>query len=112
MLINAIKRAIIKLRDCDGCKQRRNYLRELYERIANVKKRDEYYEDDGVSLGLVEVKRLTEKACLVHFVNTNDPDLWIPLSQIHEDSEVAGESGARGILFVTAWFAEKEGLGE
>lgn len=36
-------------------------------------------------------------------------ELWIPKSQITEESEVQGE-GEEGMLVVTQWLAEKEGL--
>ena len=36
-------------------------------------------------------------------------EVWIPKSQIHEDSEVYKE-GTEGTLVITEWIAEKKGL--
>lgn len=38
-----------------------------------------------------------------------DDDIWIPKSQVHDDSEVY-KKGHEGTLVVMEWFAEKEGL--
>ena len=39
-----------------------------------------------------------------------DEDVWIPQSQIHDDSEVFdAEENSVGTLVVKRWFAEKEG---
>jgi hypothetical protein len=36
-------------------------------------------------------------------------ELWIPKSQIHDDSEVYADEQT-GVLVITAWLAEKEDL--
>ena len=36
-------------------------------------------------------------------------EIWIPKSQINDDSEVYAEGG-EGTLVITRWFAEKKGL--
>lgn len=51
--------------------------------------------------------RSTEKALLVE-CDDWDEALWIPLSQITEDSEVLEEDD-EGTLVVTEWFAEQRG---
>lgn len=52
----------------------------------------------------------TDKALRVIGVHAKDPDKheWIPLSQIHDDSEVY-EPGHEGTLVVKGWFARKNG---
>ena len=39
----------------------------------------------------------------------NDEEVWVPHSQIDDDSEVF-EKGTNGDLVVTRWWAEKRGL--
>jgi len=48
----------------------------------------------------------TEKAVLV---NVDGEEMWVPLSQVHDDSEVYAKDTA-GILVVSSWFASKKGL--
>ncbi len=58
----------------------------------------------------VEVRRVTQKAVLVHTDDTDD-DVWIPKSQIDKDaSEAALEEGASGALTISRWIAEVKGL--
>jgi hypothetical protein len=52
------------------------------------------------------VKRETEKALLVEI---GGEELWIPKSQIHDDSEVYRE-GDTGKLVITEWIAREKGL--
>ena len=42
-------------------------------------------------------------------VELNDAEVWIPHSQVHDDSEVY-KKGDRGKLVITRWIAEKKGL--
>ena len=66
--------------------------------------------DSGVSLGNATAKRDTGKALLVS-VDDLGRDVWIPLSQIHDNSEVFdADENATGELVVSQWFAEKENL--
>jgi len=51
--------------------------------------------------------RETDKAILVE-CDEFDEALWIPLSQIDDDSEVYKE-GTEGDLIASSWFAEKKG---
>lgn len=51
--------------------------------------------------------RRTEKALLVRF--GDGEEVWIPQSQISDDSEVYGE-GHEGTLVVTRFIAEQKGL--
>jgi len=60
-----------------------------------------------VSFKGVLCKRQTPKAILVEL--QQEKEVWIPQSQIHDDSEVYREGDA-GTLVVSEWFAEKEGL--
>lgn len=55
-----------------------------------------------------KVEAETAKAVLV-FIPDLERKLWIPKSQVHEDSEVCAK-GDTGTLAVTEWFAEKEGI--
>ena len=63
-------------------------------------------DDDTVIYAGVEAIRSTALAvqCLV-----DSREIWIPRSQIGDDSEVQ-DSGDCGELIVTEWFARKEGL--
>ena len=49
--------------------------------------------------------RASEKALLIAHASLREP-CWVPLSQISEESEVAG-IGDAGCLVVTEWFAEQ-----
>lgn len=61
------------------------------------------------SLGTVTVERASKKALLVQLPFEDEPR-WIPMSVIHDDSEVHNESTKEGRLVVKAWFADKEGI--
>jgi len=63
---------------------------------------------EPVAIDDVYVKKATDKALLCVI---EEEDHWVPISQVHEDSEVYDE-GHKGTLIVTAWFAEKKGWGE
>jgi len=65
----------------------------------------------GVSLGNVEFVTRSEKAILVESENLPS-DFWVPISQIHEDTEIWEDSspGEEGGLVVTEWWAEQKGL--
>lgn len=54
-----------------------------------------------------KVVKETEKAILV---NIEGRDIWVPKSQILENSEVT-EAGDDGTIVLSTWFCEKEGLG-
>lgn len=62
---------------------------------------------DQVVLDNVTAKKATAKALLVELEGGRT--IWVPQSQITDDSEVYAE-GDTGTLVVTAWFAEREGL--
>lgn len=52
----------------------------------------------------------TEKALLVECAEW-EGDMWIPKSQIHDDSEVyGGKDGTEGTLIISAWLAKQKGL--
>ena len=55
------------------------------------------------------IKHETEKAVLVESENLPDDEMWVPKSQIHDDSEI-WKLNDTGDLLVNMWFAEKEGL--
>lgn len=65
--------------------------------------------DDAYSLGQGKVLRETDKAIL--FENTDDKQLWVPKSVIHDDSEVWADADDKreGELIVKQWWAEKNG---
>lgn len=54
----------------------------------------------------VTVLAETEKAILCVI---DDEEHWIPISQIHDDSEVY-RMGTEGVLIITRWLAKKKGL--
>ena len=57
----------------------------------------------------VTVLRKTDAALLVE--DENGEEVWIPLSQIHDDSEIWDESkvGETGKLVIPEWLATKKG---
>ena len=57
----------------------------------------------------VTVLRKTDAALLVE--DENGEEVWIPLSQIHDDSEIWDESkvGEQGKLVIPEWLATKKG---
>lgn len=57
----------------------------------------------------VTVSRKTDAALLVE--DENGEEVWIPLSQIHDDSEIWDESkvGEQGKLVIPEWLATKKG---
>jgi hypothetical protein len=66
-------------------------------------------DDFGESLGTCEVKKITGKAILV--ATEDYGEVWCPLANIHDDSELYGESkkGDVGKFVVKTWFAEQKG---
>ncbi len=61
---------------------------------------------EPVNLGEWTGHKETEKALLV--TSDIEPDMWVPKSVIHDDSEVYGE-GHTGDLIVQRWWAEANG---
>lgn len=61
---------------------------------------------DCVEIQDVTVKRETEAAILVV---VEGEEIWIPKSQIHDDSEVY-EKDTEGQLVIPLWLAEAKGL--
>jgi hypothetical protein len=57
---------------------------------------------------LEDVKAIAETDLAVLCIIESD-EVWVPQSQIDEDSEVF-ENGTEGTLIVTRWWAEKKGL--
>lgn len=66
---------------------------------------------EPVALGQAKIIRKSDKAICVRI---GKDEHWIPLSVLHDDSEVFfnddDDYGDEGELVVKAWFAEKEGL--
>ena len=58
------------------------------------------------------VKRSSEKAlcCSVEVSKGKYKEVWIPMSQIHDDSEVYDATTKRGKLVIPAWLAREKGL--
>lgn len=65
--------------------------------------------DEGVHIGDGTCVKETDKAILVESDDIRGGKIWIPKSQVHDDSEVF-EDGHEGKIVVTKWFATKEGL--
>lgn len=64
---------------------------------------------EGFDIPCSKCIKSTDKAILVF--SEEDPiagQVWIPQSQIHDDSEVY-ENGDEGTLVVNMWWAEKQG---
>lgn len=65
---------------------------------------------DGTKLGLGFVTHSTDKALRIKFTELGE-EKWIPLSVIHDDSELYNDKdNDEGEVVVEAWWAEKEGL--
>jgi hypothetical protein len=66
---------------------------------------------DGTRVGNATVVRVSPKALLV-LLERDNSKRWIPVSQIHDDSEVHDRSkvGDVGDLVVTQWLGEKLGV--
>ena len=62
--------------------------------------------DEWVSYEEVTVLYESEKAILCEI---DEEEMWIPKSQIHDDSEVY-KMGSEGILIISKWIAKKKGL--
>ena len=65
------------------------------------------FNNESYDLENASILRETEKAILVECDLASD--LWIPKSQIHDDSEI-WEVGEYGTLLVNQWWADKEGF--
>lgn len=69
-------------------------------------------DDDGARLGTGELINETQDAILVQLDGASGP-LWVPKSQLHDDSEIYGGDdgeGQSGQLVTSTWWAEKRGL--
>lgn len=62
--------------------------------------------DPTVEFRNVTCKRETDAALLVEI---DDKEIWMPKSQISDDSEVTAEDDV-GTLIVSQWIAEQKGL--
>lgn len=62
---------------------------------------------EGVRVEDVRAMRETDKALLCRI---EDEEVWIPKSQITDDSEVY-KQGDDGTLVITEWLANEKGLG-
>lgn len=64
---------------------------------------------DGFNIGKATSLRETDKAVLVLADDlAQEGEIWIPKSQIHDDSEVF-KADQIGYLIVSSWYAEKKG---
>lgn len=57
-------------------------------------------------MGMAEVRGHTDKGLWLYIEDLDD-EVFVPYSQIHEDSEVFEELSEPGELIVTEWFARK-----
>lgn len=64
--------------------------------------------DRFVSVSNCAAIKETPKAILVQCAEWEE-DLWIPKSQISDDSEVAAD-GDEGTLVISSWIAEQKGI--
>jgi hypothetical protein len=67
----------------------------------------------GISIGKGKAirKSTTGLALLVEFDEDGSDDLWVPFSQIHDNSEVY-KVGHTGDVVVTQWWADTKGLSD
>ena len=61
------------------------------------------------TVGFERCEAVAETDLAVCVEGITDEDVWVPKSQISDDSEV-WKKGDEGELIITEWFAEKEGL--
>lgn len=71
-------------------------------------------EGEGYEVGRVRVEQITERAIRVTYLDgdhMDDPDTWVPKSQIHSTSEVNDTTlvDEEGTLIISAWLAGKRG---
>ncbi len=68
--------------------------------------------DEGFTVGDGRVAAGSDKALKIQFTDDDRPPLWVPISVIHDDSEIFERTGenSEGTLIVKQWWAEKEGL--
>lgn len=68
-------------------------------------------EKPGASLGEGELVHKTGRAMLVRLFEHGSKEVWVPLSQVHDDSELYDASNKEdtGKVVVTEWWAEKNG---
>jgi hypothetical protein len=68
--------------------------------------------EDGGVFKITGARRIgqTTKAIRIEADVFDEGSGWIPVSQVHDDSEVfANDDGSKGTLVVTAWFAKQRG---
>lgn len=63
--------------------------------------------DDTTTFDVDAVEAESEKAILVEIEGEK---VWVPKSQIHDDSEVYSKASGGGELVVSTWWATKKGL--
>lgn len=63
-------------------------------------------EQEPYELEDCEVLAVLEKSMKVH--SAEHGEIWIPLSQVHDDNDTSDE-GDRGTILVTQWLAEQRG---
>lgn len=63
--------------------------------------------NDTVSFDVDQVEAESDKAI---FVELEGEKIWVPKSQIHDDSEVYSMASGGGSLIVTKWWAAQRGL--
>lgn len=71
--------------------------------------------NEPVPMGEVELERVTAKAILV--ITGKQREVWIPMSAVHDDSEVYGlgtggdrqSVGTRGKLVLKRWYTDQKG---
>jgi hypothetical protein len=71
------------------------------------------YESDPYVINDTCVVKTTRKALLVRSRELAGPEMWIPKSVIHADSEIDPDEckpGDEGMLVIEEWFAKTEGL--
>lgn len=61
------------------------------------------------TVGFTGCEAVAETDLALCIAGIHDEDVWVPKSQIDDDSEV-WRKGDEGELIISEWFAEKEGL--
>ena len=65
-------------------------------------------EQEPFEFDVTKVIRETEKALLVETDDLDEPEVWIPKSQIHDNSEVWRKE-QEGRMAISPWFARQKG---
>ena len=65
---------------------------------------------DWVYLDVAKIKRITDAAILLVLADEEETEVWIPLSQLADDTDQYEEGDKDLTITVSQWIAEKKGI--